>query len=271
MKRPTQDAVTNLRALWPRRAPGLPPGQRRLSVFPRFGDDPGRPPPVVPERPEIQIVLGEEVIAVLGADSIGEQQFEQRADFHCVTTWSVTGLRWEGAQFQAVWQRLVAADRKTSDARFLKVCGLDHYAAVLTVEDALGGEVMIADRLDGQPLDARHGAPFRLVSPGQYGYKNVKHLSRIELHHDRPRSQLGAKEHLRARVAYEERHSLRSGRVLRWPYRLVVPMTATLAERTLRRSASMTPRQDRDVPQADPRVGRAGGGYGWWLILVAHR
>lgn len=238
----------DLRALWPRRAVGLPPGQRRLAVFPRFSDDPGRPPPVVPEGPEIQIVLGEEVIAVLGADTIREHRFEQRADFHCVTTWSVTGLRWEGAQFLAVWQQLVAPDPRTSDVGFLKVRGLDHYAAVLTVEDALAGDVMIADRLDGQPLDARHGAPWRLISPGQYGYKSVKHLSRIELHVDRPRSQLGTKEHLRARVASEERHSLRSGRVLRWPYRLVVPLTAALAERTLRRSARKTPQQGQGVP-----------------------
>ncbi len=116
------------------------------------------------------------------------------------------------------------------------------------MEDALAGDVMIADRLDGQPLDARHGAPWRLISPGQYGYKSVKHLSQIELHVDRPRSQLGTKEHLRARVASEERHSLRSGRVLRWPYRLVVPLTAALAERPLRRSARKTPQQGQGVP-----------------------
>lgn len=227
----------SLRALWPRKAAGLPPGQRRLLVFPRFGDNPLRAVPVVPDRPEIQIVLGDEVIAVLNANAVREHRSEQRADFHCVTTWSVTGLRWEGASLAALWQRHVADDSRTSAVGFLKVCGLDGYAAVLTLEDALAAEVMIADRLDGQPLGARHGAPFRLVSSQQYGYKSVKHMSRIELHADRPRSDLGAKEHLRARVALEERHSTRSGRLLRWPYRLVVPLTALLAEQALRRSA----------------------------------
>jgi len=224
-------------ALWPRKAAGLPPGQRRLAVFPRFGDNPLRPAPVVPDHPEVQVVLDDELIAVLGADAIHEHRSEQRADFHCVTTWSVTGVRWGGAPLAALWQRHVADDPRSSDVRFLKVCGLDGYAAVLTLEDALVAEVMIADRLDGQPLDARHGAPFRLVSPGQYGYKSVKHLSRIELHADRPHSGLGAKEHLRARVALEERHSVRSGRVLRLTYGLVVPLTAVLAERALRRPA----------------------------------
>ena len=227
----------NLRALWPRRAAGLPPGQRRLEVFPRFGDKPLRAVPVVPDRPRIQIVFGDEVIAVLDADALREHRVERRADLHCVTTWSVTGLRWEGAPLVALWQRHVAPDPRTSAVGFLKVRGLDGYAAVLTVEDALAAEVMIADRLDGRSLDARHGAPFRLVSPGQYGYKSVKHVSRIELHANRPRSALGAKEHLRARVALEERHSVRAGRLLRWPYRLVVPLTAVLAEQVLRRSA----------------------------------
>lgn len=226
-----------LRALWPRRAAGLPPGQRRLAAFPRFGANPLRPAPAVPDRPEIEIALGDELLAVLGTDAIHEHRSEQRADFHCVTTWSVTGLRWEGAPLVTLWQRHVADDPRASDVGFLRIRGLDGYAAVLTLEDALAAEVMIADRLDGQPLEARHGAPFRLVSPAQYGYKSVKHVSRIELHSDRPRSHLGAKEHLRARVALEERHSARSGRLLRFPYRLVVPLTAALAERSLRRSA----------------------------------
>ena len=51
------------------------------------------------------------------------------------------------------------------------------------------------------------------------------------------RSVLGAEEHLRGRVAGEERHSVRSGRLLRWAYRLVVPITAVLAEQALRWSA----------------------------------
>ena len=34
---------------------------------------------------------------------------------------------------------------------------------------------------DGRPLDGGHGAPLRLVSPGQYGFIDTKHLCRIEL------------------------------------------------------------------------------------------
>ncbi len=50
---------------------------------------------------------------------------------------------------------------------------------------------------------------------------------------ERPTSVLGAKEHLRARVAAEERHAWVPGRFLRWPYRVLVPLTAMIAERRL--------------------------------------
>src|SRR2546425_9815819 len=53
-------------------------------------------------------------------------------------------------------------------------------------EDALADGVLIADRLDGRPLDGDHGAPARLVSPNQYGFVSTKHVCRIELHTAEP-------------------------------------------------------------------------------------
>src|SRR5206468_22508 len=81
----------------------------------------------------------------------------------------------------------------------------------------LAEDVLIAERLDGRPLDGDHGAPARLVSPNQYGFVSTKHLCRIELHtaepsenyHPSPIIDLGLhllKPHPRARVWEEERH-----------------------------------------------------------------
>ena len=53
---------------------------------------------------------------------------------------------------------------------------------MVAIEDALAEDVLIAERLNGRPLDSDHGAPARLVSPNQYGYVNTKHLCAIELH-----------------------------------------------------------------------------------------
>ena len=82
----------------------------------------------------------------------------------------------------------------------------------------------------------RHGAPLRFVSPRQYGYKNVKHLSRIDFRTAEPPSTLGPKEHLRARVAEEERHASLPNWAVRVPYRLTIVPTALAGDRGLRRS-----------------------------------
>jgi DMSO/TMAO reductase YedYZ molybdopterin-dependent catalytic subunit len=218
---------------WPRRAAGLPPGQRRLATFPRFSDQPHRPPPETPARVELRIGgpgLADRLVSL--AELLALPQRERRSDFHCVTTWSVQGLTWGGVSLFDVWRAFVESHAEGgADAPFVVAIGADGYRAVLRRDDLLGEDVLIARTLDGAPLDARHGAPLRLVSPSQYGYKSVKHLAALELHAARPASTLGPKEHLRARVASEERHSRIPGRLLRLPYRAVVPVTIMVAER----------------------------------------
>ncbi len=53
---------------------------------------------------------------------------------------------------------------------------------------------------------------------------------------DKPASSVGPKEHLRARVALEERHATLPNWLLRIPYRLTIVPTALAAERGLRKS-----------------------------------
>jgi DMSO/TMAO reductase YedYZ molybdopterin-dependent catalytic subunit len=72
--------------------------------------------------------------------------------------------------------------RPAGDARLVVFCGQDGYRASMPLEDLLRGDVLLADRLNGLPLTLEHGAPIRLIAPAHYGYKNVKHLSRIEFH-----------------------------------------------------------------------------------------
>lgn len=220
---------------WPRRAPGLPPGQRRLNIFPRFADKPNRPPPSQ-QATTIAVTAGRTSARVDRDDLEALPEVCRRTDFHCVTTWSHQGVEWRGVLVADFWQRLVVpAVGRSADAPFVVVCGADGHRAVFRREDLLAPDVLLATALNGEPLDARHGAPLRLVCPSLYGYKSVKHVCGFELHNERPRSTLGAKEHLRARVALEERHSRVPGWLLRWPYRLAIPLTVRIAERSLRR------------------------------------
>jgi DMSO/TMAO reductase YedYZ molybdopterin-dependent catalytic subunit len=224
----------------------LPPGQRRIEGFPRFGTHFDRPAPPVPADPVIEIAgaVREELELPL-AELRSLPRRELIADFHCVAGWSATGLRWEGVAFATFYGEVVEPALEPG-ARVTHVVfeGLDGYRAVVAIEDALAGDVLIAEHLGGRPLDSDHGAPVRLVSPSQYGFMSTKHLCRIELHTSEPResydglpliTRVGLRHavtpHPRARVWEEERHRHIPARALRPVYRLLIPPIRFLSRR----------------------------------------
>lgn len=222
----------NVADLIPRRAPGLPPGQREVRTFPRFSDEPLRWAPRATAIALEVSIEGRVAATLSGADLERFEFVEQVSDLHCVTTWTYRGLRWGGARLSDVVRAAVGDELPP----YLVATGADGPSAIFVTADVDGDDVLLATELDGAPLDARHGAPLRLISPGQYGYKNVKHLVGLDFRHDEPRSTLGSKEHLRARVAAEERHSTLPNWAVRVPYRLLIVPTALAAERGLRRT-----------------------------------
>ncbi|PTA68118.1 molybdopterin-dependent oxidoreductase [Deinococcus arcticus] len=102
------------------------------------------------------------------------------AHFHCVTTWSVPDLCWEGWRVQDLWAAFFREAARPS-ASHVRISGADGYATCLPLEEFLHPSALLADRLAGQPLSQAHGAPLRLVVPRLYGYKNVKHVQTLEL------------------------------------------------------------------------------------------
>jgi DMSO/TMAO reductase YedYZ molybdopterin-dependent catalytic subunit len=229
----------------------LPPGQRAVDGFPRFGTHLNQPAPAVPADPVIEID-GEvaEPFSVPVAELAKLPRRELAADFHCVAGWSATDLRWEGVAFETFYRTLIEpALRPDTSVTHLVFEGLDGYRSVVTIEDALADDALIADRLDGRPLDGDHGAPARFVSPGQYGFINTKHLCRIEVHTHEPSqdySRLSAlvqvflrgpfAPHVRARVWEEERHRHLPGWAVRPVYRLFIAPIRLFCERGSRRS-----------------------------------
>jgi DMSO/TMAO reductase YedYZ molybdopterin-dependent catalytic subunit len=163
---------------------------------------------------------------------------ELTADFHCVAGWSATDLRWEGVPFEAFYRTVIEpAVEPGVEITHVVFRGLDGYRSLLLIGDAMADGVLVADRLDGRPLDGDHGAPVRLVSPAQYGYKSTKHLCRIEVHAGEPKRQRWTlveswllRSHPRARVAEAERHGLVPGWVVRPVYRAIkAPLLALTA------------------------------------------
>lgn len=122
--------------------------------------------------------LVERPLALRIADVRALPQAHQVSDFHCVTGWSVEGVRWGGVRLEHVF----AAARPRPEARAVRFVSAEvPYDDYLTLPQALLPDVLLAHELDGAPLPREHGAPLRLVIPRMYGYKNVKWLSRIEL------------------------------------------------------------------------------------------
>lgn len=57
----------------------------------------------------------------------------------------------------------------------------DGFQRSLPLAEALRDDVLLAWRMNGEPLTPVHGAPLRLVVPGWYGMASVKWLRRIEV------------------------------------------------------------------------------------------
>jgi DMSO/TMAO reductase YedYZ molybdopterin-dependent catalytic subunit len=236
----------------------LPPGQRRIDGFPRFGTHLAVPPPAVSSDPVIEISGAVAKPFALPLATLATlPRRELTADFHCVAGWSATNLHWEGVSFETFYRTLIEPSvRPEASVTHVVFGGLDGYRSVVSIDDALAEDVLIAEHLDGRPLDGDHGAPARLVSPNQYGFISVKHLCRIELHTAEPAERYGApsrltevmlrspliKPHRRARVWQEERHRYLPGWFVRPVYRLLRPPIALLSARGSGRSRTPSER-----------------------------
>jgi DMSO/TMAO reductase YedYZ molybdopterin-dependent catalytic subunit len=208
----------------------LPPGQYAIDRLPRFGMSQfAKRFPRDASKLSLQIA-GETEESVSVEDEFGSlPRVELTSDFHCVTTWTCRSLRWSGVRFADFFTLLVTPRaRPHSDATFVVLRGQDGYRAALPLADLLRQDVLLADALDGRPLPVVHGAPLRLVAPAHYGYKSVKHLSRIEFWRDDRRYRSAGfrfMDHPRARVLQEERGRGMPGWLLRYLYRPMVQPT----------------------------------------------
>jgi DMSO/TMAO reductase YedYZ molybdopterin-dependent catalytic subunit len=100
----------------------------------------------------------------------------QRADFHCVTTWSKLDNLWEGLRTIDLMARV----RLKPEARYVIVHCDGGYTTNLALAEFVGEDVMLAWRHDGRDLEPDHGWPLRLVVPKLYGWKSAKWVRAIE-------------------------------------------------------------------------------------------
>jgi DMSO/TMAO reductase YedYZ molybdopterin-dependent catalytic subunit len=210
----------------------LPKGQHALDHFPRMGLPKRlavRAP--VPAAPSLRV--GD--VELSAADLATVPRREQVSDFHCALTWSRLDVRWGGWALRDVYEQL---NVPRDDVRYLKFVAADGFYASLALEFALADGVLLADTLDGEPLPFEHGAPWRIVAPAHYGYKNVKHLCAIELHARYPSpfgGGGGLLQHRDALVAREQRGQILPGVVYRHLNAFARPAGLRAAGRLTRR------------------------------------
>jgi DMSO/TMAO reductase YedYZ molybdopterin-dependent catalytic subunit len=96
-------------------------------------------------------------------------------DIHCVTKWSKFDTRWEGVSIDD----LFAAAGITPPTPYLLAQSFDGYDTNVPVADLVGGKAMIATRFDGEPIEAEHGGPARLIVPHLYFWKSAKWIKGI--------------------------------------------------------------------------------------------
>ena len=159
------------------RADRIPPGQSRTRKWPVLHA--GAVPHV--ERASWRLEVSGLVDRPLSFDWDEFQKLSRVkvfADFHCVTQWSRLGNLWEGV---SVRQLMELAGVKP-EASFVIPGGYDQgWTTNLPLDEFLAEDALLADTHDGEPLDADHGGPVRLMVPRLYAWKSAKWLKSLEL------------------------------------------------------------------------------------------
>ena len=143
-----------------------------------------------------------------------------------------------GWRFRDFYQQLIVPRvRPETNATLVVLRAQDGYAQSLPLKDALGSDVILADR-----LGVDHGAPIRFVAPAHYGCKSVRHLNAVEFWLDARNYQFPGPRllfnHPRARVMYEERGRVFPPWVFRTLWPAMVPPVRWLFALGLRRHRS---------------------------------
>ncbi len=156
----------------------LPPGQREATGWPvrHYGRVP-RHCEAEGWQVELSGALrsgGAVTLDVAALDALG--RVDVVADLHCVTHFSVPGLRWSGVPTAAV----LAAFPPAEDATHVMVWAEYGYGANLPIADLRRAHTVLATAVEGEPLPPERGGPVRLVVPHRYGWKGPKWVRGLE-------------------------------------------------------------------------------------------
>jgi DMSO/TMAO reductase YedYZ molybdopterin-dependent catalytic subunit len=159
----------------------LPPGQKPIKRILSWGTD---HPGIVSANPRLKLetytltIDGEveKPVALNWAEFAALPLVVSVSDFHCVEGWSVIDCRWAGVRISEI-ERLV---KPKDTAKAVTFESADTYTTSLFREELAAEGVLLAYKLNGEPLEEGYGFPVRLIVPSKYAYKSalwVTHLT----------------------------------------------------------------------------------------------
>jgi len=151
----------------------LPPGQRILDALKPMGGEPGDP-----SASAFRLRVHGDVENPFELDFAGLlalPQTDQSCDVHCVTGWSMLGARFTGVKVAELAKMAKVRD----SARHVIFEAAHGYTANVRLAEALGPQVIVAHKHEGQALRRPHGPPVRAIVPDLYFWKSAKWLTGI--------------------------------------------------------------------------------------------
>lgn len=101
-------------------------------------------------------------------------QVEQSSRMKCVQCWSARAA-WGGFRFG----ELLEAVKPKPAAKAARFDCHDKWFEYMSLDEMAAPRVLLALRMNGEPLTDAHGAPLRLIDPAKYGYKSCKLITKI--------------------------------------------------------------------------------------------
>ena len=164
---------------------GRPEGREGTGLLPPGQYDIGGSFPVLSAGPTPRTALEDWDFTITGEvdepERLTWQEFQELpheeviVDIHCVTKWSKFGTTWSGVSLDTLLDRV-----ETSADYLLAFCD-GGYTTNLPLEDVTGGRAWVVDRYDGEPLEAQHGGPARMLVPHLYFWKSAKWVRGLQL------------------------------------------------------------------------------------------
>jgi DMSO/TMAO reductase YedYZ molybdopterin-dependent catalytic subunit len=151
----------------------IPPGQYVTEDFPVLSAGPTPHTPL--EEWTFSIVAGDDRKTWTWDEFRSLPSETVTVDIHCVTRWSKLDTVWEGVSVETLLTEV------EEEAPYVLAFGDGGYTTNLPIADVTDGKAWVAFAYDGEPLEAEHGGPARLLVPHLYFWKSAKWVRGLEL------------------------------------------------------------------------------------------